>query len=59
MNKKIIVLIVGLVFFIGGYMISVETPLWSLGALISIMGGVIMGLSLSLDILDKIKKLYK
>ena len=55
MNKKIIVL-VGFVFFIGGYMISVETPLWSLGALISIMGGVIMGLSV---VLDKIKKLYK
>jgi len=56
MNQKIIVFIVGFVFFIGGYMISGETPLWSLGALISIMGGVIMGLSV---VLDKIKKLYK
>lgn len=43
--------IVGLVFFISGMMIS-----GPLGTLIAIIGGFIVGLSLSLD---NFKKLYK
>jgi hypothetical protein len=58
MNRKTIVFIVGWVFFISGMIINGKTPsgAFPVGVLIGILGGVIMGLSVSLD---KNEKLFK
>jgi len=59
MNKKIIKIIfftVGLVFFMSGIMISGKTPL---GTLIGVIGGLIMGFSLSLEYIVMNLELWK